>query len=261
MSINYNTTDHLFTLMEVLMVNNLLAVTLSGATVDIICLVILTLFAVICMFRGFTKQIFGLVTAVIAFLIAYFLADNLLTLFNNWWNLTENTANKINIIFSGNEFFNMELTADNIDKFAKSVKLPGFIVDYAIKHISETIPATTVGTYISTVIAKHVLTGICFITLFIISKIILSILKFILLLFVKLPIIHGIDKILGLVLGIIKGILFLYVAIFLCSLIPTSIESFNGIREAINSSIIASFMQNYNLFAIIIEKLVSAINI
>ncbi|MBQ3571249.1 MAG: CvpA family protein [Clostridia bacterium] len=239
---------------------NLISADLSkGMIADVICLAIIALFAISNLSKGFFKQLFVVICAISATLLAYFFCDNLVNYANAKFGLGELVTGKIMNFFGEKLPIVTEFTDTTIKDAIKNLGLPQFIADFAIKSLETTdlINFEHVGEYLANIIANYVLTGVAFVVIFYVSKLVLFIVRKIVEKLVKLPILRGIDKILGLILGLIKAFAVLYVGIYLITIIPSS--ALQGAREALNDSMIGHFLQEKNLFASIITWAVSAI--
>ena len=76
---------------------------------------------------------------------------------------------------------------------------------------------------------------------------------------VKLPLIRLVDKALGLLWGLIKAVIFLFVAIFIVEIMPG--DAFATAKSALNDSLLASFLQNYNVFTIAMNWIATKLNL
>ncbi len=95
-------------------------------------------------------------------------------------------------------------------------------------------------------IAVNVINGISLISLFIVAKIVLLFAKALSDLIAKLPLIKQFNKIGGTLYGILEGLLIIYLVLAIISFIAPMIET-SGIPQAINQSIVGSYLYNNNL--------------
>lgn len=100
-------------------------------------------------------------------------------------------------------------------------------------------------------IAVNVINGISLISLFIVAKIVLLFAKALSDLIAKLPLIKQFNKIGGTLYGILEGLLIIYLVLAIISFIAPMIET-SGIPQAINQSIVGSYLYNNNLLLKII---------
>lgn len=100
-------------------------------------------------------------------------------------------------------------------------------------------------------IAVNVINGISLISLFIVAKIVLLFAKALSDLIAKLPLIKQFNKIGGTLYGILEGLLIIYLVLSIISFIAPMIET-SGIPQAINQSIVGSYLYNNNLLLKII---------
>ncbi len=149
---------------------------------DIIFIAILAAFCLVGVFRGFAKQILGLVSGLVGLVAAFFLLS---PVFN---------------FLSGLEFFSAL-----VDKFGASLS-----IDFAfLAPIAESAGKTQ-----GLLVAEYIVKLVLFIVLAIVLGLVLKLIKKIILAIVALPVINVFDKILGLALGAFWGLLLIF-AVFL----------------------------------------------
>ena len=221
-------------------------------------MVILAVFVITSLIKGFFKQIFKIAVTIGAFLIAYFFCDNLSNFLENKFQLLTKLSDKIVTLFD----VPAEALKGNIEETivsaVESMNLPQFIAEAAVKSLgslSNTIDNSIIGvqTHIAGTLANYILIGASFIGLLIVSRLLLSIVSMILSKLVELPIIKSIDKILGGVMGLFGGFVVLTVLIYLISVIHGDL--FNTVRES--NSFMYEFLHKYNFIEAIISAIVS----
>lgn len=245
------------------MLNNLLAEMSAGTITDIIIAVIFLIIAIISCAKGFVKQTFGFITTVCAILIAYFLCDDLVNLVNKNFDWNTKLAAKLADSFSGNAAFSLELTTENLSEAIHQMGLPSFIADFALKILPEAVGEyENVGLFLSAILANYILIAAAFAFLFILSKIILGLLKKLVLKVVQLPLIRSVDKLLGLAFGVIKAALWIIAIVYVIKILPSSIPYISYVKDGIEGSQIIQFIDKSNLSGWIfgiIDNLISSI--
>lgn len=245
------------------MLNNLLAGLSAGAIADIVVAVIFLASAISGLFKGFLKQTFGLLTTIIAFVLAYVLCDDLVGFLNSSFGWTDKLAGKLADSFSGNEFFSLSLSEENLAEAVKQMGLPSFMADLAVKLLPSAVGEyENIGLFLSSVLANYILIAAAFVVLFIIVKLLLALLKQPLLKIVKLPILRSIDRILGLVCGAIKGVLWIISIAYIISIIPASFPYIGVVKESVTNSQFVAFLNSSGIEKIIADlanKLVTSI--
>lgn len=225
--------------------------------IDIVLILILAIFVIVNMVRGFFKQIFKLAVGIGAILIAYFFCDNLANLLNEKWGVLTKLSSTIMGWFGNGAEYLETATSESIRTAVSANGLPEFIAEMASESLAGAAGGAvlSVGALISEAFAKTILIVLCFIALHIVSKLLLSIVAFILNKVVELPVVSSINRILGLVLGLIKGILVVSVLICVINVIPSGF--FMTLNDAISQSLIGGFMQSHNIFTILVSWIAS----
>lgn len=212
-----------------------------GAITDIVLVALLLIFVIIGFCRGFVKQIFGLLSSIIAFLVAYFLCAPLANMLNSTFGWTDSLANSISGIFTGNEIFTMKLSAQNIQTAITQAGLPQFVADIAVNSLGSVIADLSIAEYLSALMAKYIMIAGCYAVLWIVARLLLTVVKHILLKIVSLPVLNSINRILGLFVGLLEGVILVYVVIFIIGIIPNT--SFLGVvQTGIAQSAFANFI-------------------
>lgn len=232
----------------------------SGVITDIVILLIITLFALICCIRGFSKQLMGLVVTIGSIVIAYVFCDKLLLLLDKNFDLTLKLSEKIYGAFGDKLALQLEPTIENIHDAIISAGLPEFVANYAKSALeSATGEYATIGNFLAQIVAHHILSAACFFGLWLISKLVLTIVKIILSkLIVNIPLVRSVDRILGLVLGVIKAAALIYLLIYVIDILPKSIGIINTLSSAIEQSVVGVFFKQHNLFAMLVSSIMNS---
>ncbi len=233
-----------------------------GLIVDLVCLALILAFVITGLIRGFFKRVFKIAVTIGALLIAYFFCDNLVNLLEDQFQLLTKLTDKI----VGLDLFKIPADvikgslSESIKAAVESMGLPQFIAEAAQSSAASL--ETSIGNsiegitlHISTVLSRYILIGASFVALHIVSKLILSVVAIILTKIIELPIINGVDKLLGAIMGLIKGFLVLTVVIYLISVIPGGI--FEDLRQMLSTATFGGFLQEHNLFEAIISAVVA----
>ena len=129
-----------------------------------------------------------------------------------------------------------------------SLKLPGFMKEFIAQKLPN--PSTLVDMNqlmdaLSGNLAKIAIDILALLLLFIAIWIVLNLLKFILAGIAKLPVFRQLDGLGGLAFGALEGLLAIYV-ILAFLMILSIVTRFNGIYQAIDSSLLAKFFYQSN---------------
>lgn len=233
----------------------------SGLIADLICLAIIVIFAIANWRKGFISQLFRAISTIGALLLAYFLAETFVNLANESFNFSGIIADKVQGLLGEGTAYLADLTEENLKTAIAELKLPDFIADFALQALSGagTGVFENIGDFLANVITHYIAITIAYIVIFIVAKIILFIVCKIIEKIVKLPLIRQVDKALGLLWGLIKAVIFLFVAIFIVEIMPG--DAFATAKSALNDSLLASFLQNYNVFTIAMNWIATKLNL
>lgn len=231
-----------------------------GLIIDIACLVILAAFIITNVIRGFFKRIFKFAVGIGAILIAYFFCDNLVNILESQFQiLTKLSAKVVDLFDIPADVIQGNIT-ETIKNAVESLNLPEFIAEAALNSLDSLElglenSIQDVSLHISTVLTRYLLIGASFLVLYIISRLILALVVLILNKIVELPVISGVDKILGGVIGLIEGFLALTVIVYILSIIPG--DAFESIRIMVSESALGGFFQRNNVLEAIVSAIVS----
>lgn len=231
----------------------------GGVILDIAILFILFLFALINCIKGFTKQIFKIVASVGSLVIAYFFCGALLEFLNDHFDLTAKLANSLYGALADKVALVIEPTLDNISEAIISAGLPEFVANYAEVALAEATAGSyeSIAAFLSELIANHILTAASFVALWIVSKLVLMLIGWLLSKVIGVvPIVRSVDRILGLLLGVIKALILVYVLLYVIEILPDSITVVQTLQNCINESVVGVFLSENNVFQMIISSVI-----
>ena len=212
----------------------------------IIDLIILAIF-VVCIFmgykRGLTGSILKIVSFVLALVIAFILFKPVSSFVINHTNWDENLEQSIRQMALENE----EETITNDEQNEKK-GMPDVIINYineAVEKAGEEAKETIIDSTAREV-AVTIINGAVLISLFIIARIILILVRGILNLLTELPIIKQFDKLGGIIYGLLQSLVIVYIILAIISFISPMIAE-TGIIKALQESYAGSILYNNNL--------------
>ncbi len=237
--------------MQLLLLNNLCA------TIDIVALVLLIMFALYGLIRGFTKTFFSVFGTIIGVSIAFLIAPSVVSFLQNKFSALDTLQNSL-------DGFSKQILGSAISDtpLANATKeslkgIAGFIANLvlSLKNNANVSPDATVGQAVASIFAYYVLLLICAILLFIILKIIFFIISEIVKKAYKNKLVASLDRGLGLLIGAINGIFNIELIILVISILPIPI--LQQITLAINDTIFTRFIQNINLYQLIFNNIIN----
>ncbi len=229
----------------------------SGMIADIVVIAIIAIFAISNVAKGFFKQVFKILSAIAAVVLAYYFCDELLAFLNEQFNVSEIFSRKILDLFGENAALIKEVTAENVAVAIAEMNLPEFIQEFAIQTLSSIASDAyaNIGDFISHVAAQYILSAAAYIVLYLAARLILLLVAKLLELLIKLPVIRGFDKLLGFFWGLAKALFLIFIFIYVIDVLP--IEGLAPIKSSISDSLLGAFLQRNNLFVSLIEWVVA----
>lgn len=187
------------------------------ALLDIIALVVLLIFLIIGIVKGFSDQILSLLGWVAAIVVAIFTCTHAAEFLSNQFpDLVETIQSWWSDVIG--EQFASVTDKESLRVALENSSLPAFLHDTIIELVGEEF--TTIVYDISATLTNWTFIAVSFIIIFLLSWIVFKLIRFIFSKITNLPIVKQIDKTLGAILGIIKGLVLLLVLTFIFSLFP-----------------------------------------
>lgn len=205
-----------------------------GIVIDIIILAIFLLSVIMGYKKGLVNVIFNVFAFILALVITFILYKPVTSLVINNTQIDESITQTI--IEKG--------TIDSNDSEQEG-NFEAYIGNYAIETANNTVES------LAKTVAENTVSVIVMIALFIVSRIIVILLKFLFNSIAELPIIKQFNKAGGLVYGIIRGIVIIYVILAIIFFI-VSVNNNVTITNMIDSSIITKILYANNIILNII---------
>ena len=218
--------------------------------VDIIVVLILAGFTLVCARRGFIDCFFEFVSTIAAFLFALLLPKAVVSATGGLFGLQDVMAKSLESSFLKIKGFDTELSAAGMEAALEAKNIPGFLVRLIVNTFGDsTLPVgTTIATVAGGSVARLATMLIVFALLYALIWFVFFLLRKILnALAEKITLVHRVNSILGGVAGFVEGLLILYGVLALISLIPSE-----GMMTYFNNSILVGFLYNNNLLSIML---------
>jgi uncharacterized membrane protein required for colicin V production len=224
--------------------------------IDVGILLVLGLSVLFGLYKGFVKMAAGLISFVLAWVIAiscYPLLANVLkgseTLTNTVQYYIEDTsrlADQVNLPVDSFQ------TMGEIEAAVESAQLPGPISDLLTKNISDQAflsdSLTTMGDYLNQTVVNFAMNLIAFLILFLAVKIICAIVLKAIDFAMKLPVLTTLNSALGCVFGFFTGLILLYVIFSLLPIFLMSVPS-PAIEEMLDTSLLTPLFYKANIIS------------
>lgn len=208
--------------------------------IDLVIVAVIALFVITGYIKGLTGSLIKILSFVLSLVIAFMLFVPVSNFIINNTQIDENIEKTIREAIISNQ----ETTQEE--------KIPTAISDYINQKIEESVESAKEEIVDNT--AKDVSITIVkagtWITLFLVARIALILLKSITNLITKLPVIKQFDKIGGIIYGLVEGLIITYLALALISFITPMTKG--TLAENINKSYLGNKMYNNNILLNII---------
>ena len=207
--------------------------------------------------RGFVKSFFAIFGSILSVLFAVLLCTTVADFLESKYSLVTSLSNSVSGVLSGifgGELMNTPLESTSETALSKA-NLASWIIKIilSVKLDGAIPPETTISQIISPVFGYYIACIISVIGLFILFKIAFFIVGEIVKDMHKIKIVGMLDVTLGAVLGIVEAIVFLQVLFMIIKVIPLGF--FQTLTIYIESSAVANFIDQINLFSIIVKSI------
>ena len=192
---------------------------------DIVVLILLLIFTVSGAKKGFIAFLFGLVTTIVAFILAMTLADNLVEWSGGVFGLEGKLDKMLTKKLASIKGFGVDISATGIKEALAGVDLPDFIANSIIAEVGvEGVPqGTTLASLAGAKIASLIVTFLAGAIVFFLAKILLGLVCRVLSGIVsRIPLVGGVNRLLGAVAGFLKGGLIVCGVLAILSLFPST---------------------------------------
>lgn len=211
--------------------------------IDGVAILILVIMAASAAKKGFVNCVFGLLTVIAALAVAFLFVNVTVEATGGFFGLQESTTRGVTNALSEMEIFALEFSESGIRE-QLSGQLPDFLIDIVIDNFKgQTLPeGMTIAMAVGETIGKLAATLVAWLSLFIITRILLSFLRKVIKSIVdKISLIKAIDGLLGFVVGALEGVLVLSALLAMVSMIPQA-----NVVSMFQETVIVNYLYNQN---------------
>ena len=220
-----------------------------GIVVDIVALLIIVVYALIGFFKGFTEFVFQVIAIIIAIAVVFFAYKPVSEVV---------METQIDEKIYATVYDNLSKTsiAEGNEIKEEETNMSSGIVKTINGYVNEAKESAeqNVAEFVSGKIAVIVVYAMTAIALFVVIYLILFMIRIVLDIIGKMPILREGNQVLGLVIGVVKGLIAVYLLLALASGL-SPILSQVGVTKAIEESMVASILYNHNIIIDLIHKL------
>ena len=233
---------------------NLLSSTNLGAIIDSVALIVILVFAVVGVVQGLTKSFVSSFGGIISIILAGLLCSSMAKFLESQHGLITNFANKLSTVTKGifGDIVDVQIGEAN-ENLLSEAGIALWLIKFIFSVKGDLPPTTTINTIICPIFAYYVTAIICLIVLYILFRLFFILLSKVISDLYVFKLVEATDRVLGLALGIFKGILVVQLVLLLINALP--INFFQQISLSLNNAPFANFINNINIFDLIIKLL------
>ena len=222
---------------------------MGGILVDILIASIIVSVSYIGYKKGLTSVLYKIIAFILSIIIVFILYKPVSNTIIENTSLDENIASTIKEVLPEELFLEGNKAEDDNSQISEGIiyLINGFIAEAVAKAEHDTV------NYVSVQLSYFLIRVITIVILYIVSRILLIVLKFATNIIASLPIISTVNKSGGLIYGVLKSFIIIYAILAVLSAFSPIISSW-GIISAIESSWIGKAMYNNNIILNLIIK-------
>ncbi|MCT4597037.1 MAG: CvpA family protein [Vallitalea sp.] len=229
---------------------------------DIVVVGIIAINAIISYRRGFIKTIFSFVSLIISIFLTMHIYPHVSEFLIKHTGVYESLKTSIMGLFHlDNVSENMASAGDQIN-FINQLKIPeqfkNILISNNNNEVYSLLNVNDIGEYIAGLIATLIINIISFLVVFIVVSIVVKLFVNLIDLVSKLPVLHQINKMGGLIVGTIIGVIIVWILCLGISLMSTN-PNFEQINEMLNISVVAKYFYENNFLMKIVTDISKSI--
>ena len=204
------------------MLENLCAAWQPSA-VDILAVIVILGFAIVSAKRGFVECFFGFISTIVAVLVAFFLMKSVVEWTNGLFGLQKVLQNGCITALGKINGFNVDVSNEGLAALLEEKNLPAFLAKFVVESVGDAdIPVgTTLAQVVGAPLGNFATSLIAWLAVFLLAKLLLSILKRIFSSIVRnIPLVGGVNTLLGFAVGALQGLLILSGVLAVLAMLP-----------------------------------------
>lgn len=222
---------------------------------DLIVLVFIVVFAIVCAKRGFIDCFFSFVSTILSLVVAFSLVKSVLGWTNGLFGLQGLLDEKLIAAFSKMTGFNEDISAQGVESALQSgnVDVPAILGRLILNGVGQgdVEVGTTLGMLCGSAVSQLACTLLCGVALYFLTQLILLLLKGILNgIANSITAVESVNTTLGALVGIVESVLLVCVVLSVLTLFPSV-----TISNYLNTSILLGFLYNHNPLVLLLSAI------
>lgn len=216
----------------------------SNYLVDILVIVSVLGFGLVCLRKGFISCFLGFVSTFAAFFIALFCTGMFVSATNGLFGLSDVLGNAFEGAFLKIEGFSLDVSVSGLTEALTAKKIPKFLVNEIVEKFGDsTIPAgTTLAMLVGDALAGVAISVIGFLVLFCLLRLVLFLLRATLNALVKrITLLEQANRLLGFAVGVLECLLLVSAVLGVLAIIPSE-----SITAYLSESLFVGALYNHN---------------
>ena len=232
------------------MLDELCAVVWQNYAADIVVLLFILCFTVVCAKRGFIDCFFGFISTALAFLVAVMLAKKTLALTEGLFGLRGVLNENLTVWFGKFNGFGADISDSGVEAALQDKNLPVIITRLLLKNTSNTqLPeGTTLAMLLGSNAARLICLLLCGVALFVLCKLVLSLIKKTLNAIAdNISLLSAVNSLLGAIAGLVQGLLIVSLVISILTMFSSQ-----TVTNYFANTLFVGALYNYNPLVVIL---------
>lgn len=222
----------------------LLNATTGNIIADVLVSVVILIFALVAMRKGFIECFFSLISTLLAIILAFLLMKPFINWTNGIFGLQGVIENACENAFSKIKGFDLDVSSEGMRAMLESQNLPKFLINSVVDTVgnSEVPIGTTIALLLAQKVGGFAISLVSLFLLFFLMKLLLLLVRKLLSSVLdRLPIVGKVNHALGFFVGVLQGLLAVSAVVAVLAIIPwASMNTFLG------NCTIVGWMYNHN---------------
>ncbi len=221
---------------------------------DVLVGIVVLIFALVAMKRGFVDCFFSLISTLLAIILALIFVKPFLNWTNGLFGLAGAMERGCTNVFSKIKGFDLDISTAGIQSLLEEKKLPKFLIESVVNGAGNaSLPAgTTIAMLLAQKVSGFAMTLLGFVVLFFLVKLLLILTRGLLTSIIeRLPIVNSVNHILGFTVGLLQGFLIVSAVIAVFAIIP-----WGAMNAFFNDCFLIGWLYNHNLIHLVFSWII-----